>query len=135
MTLKIAEELIDNAFKFSAPNTPIQVTTTSKNDIFHLFVIDRGRGMTPEQINNLGAYMQFEMLNGEQQGVGLGLTIVKLLVELYGGHLAIESIIGQYTAVHVTLPIKSSKLPSTESNSNNNLGAFDSSLMTPASLD
>jgi two-component system, sensor histidine kinase and response regulator len=127
---KIAEELIDNAFKFSSPNTPVQVKTTCKNNIFHLFVIDRGRGMTPEQINSLGAYMQFEMPNGEQQGFGLGLTIVKLLVELYAGNLAIESIVGQYTAVHVTLPIQSS-----ESNTKNNLGAFDSSLMTPANLD
>jgi two-component system, sensor histidine kinase and response regulator len=108
---KIAEELIDNAFKFSLFSTPVQVKTSCKNNIFHLFVIDRSRGMTPEQIDNLGAYMQFPMVNIEQQGIGLGLTIVKLLVEIYGGNLAIESVRSQYTAMHVTLPTNFSKNP------------------------
>jgi two-component system sensor histidine kinase/response regulator len=103
---KIAEELIDNAFKFSLFSTPVQVKTSCKNNVFHLFVIDRSLGMTSEQLDDLGAYMQFAMPNIEQQGFGLGLTIVKLLVEIYGGHLAIESVFGQYTAVHVTLPTK-----------------------------
>jgi two-component system, sensor histidine kinase and response regulator len=105
---RIAEELIDNAFKFSAPDTPVQVTSSCKNNTFNLFIIDRGRGMSAEQINSLGAYMQFGISQSEKQGFGLGLTITKLLIELYGGNFSIESILGQYTAVHVTLPIGSS---------------------------
>jgi two-component system, sensor histidine kinase and response regulator len=128
---KIAEEVIDNAFKFSTPNTPIEITTSYKNDTFHLFVVDRGKGMTSEQIKNLGAYMQFGMPTVEQQGVGLGLAIVKLLAELYAGNLAIESIPDRYTAMHITLPISSL----TKSEDKANLDAFDSSLMTPASLE
>jgi DNA-binding response OmpR family regulator len=131
---RIAEELIDNAFKFSAPNTPVQVTTSCKNDLFHLFVVDRGRGMTVEQINSLGAYMQFDLSHSKKQGFGLGLTIGKLLVELYAGQIAIESIPGQYTAIHVILPTKSSQVLSTPE-SKVNLDAFDSSLMTPATLE
>jgi signal transduction histidine kinase len=106
---KIAEEIIDNAFKFSTPKTTIQVTTNCQNDIFHLFVIDRGQGMTPEQIANFGAYLQFEQSH-EQPGFGLGLTIAKLLIELHAGNLSIESTPGQYTAVHVTLPTKLANL-------------------------
>jgi two-component system, sensor histidine kinase and response regulator len=123
---KIAEEIIDNAFKFSTPNTPIEVTTSHKNDSFQLVVIDRGQGMTPEQINNLGAYMQFDISTGEQQGVGLGLAIVKLLIELYTGKLAIESLLGNYTAIRVTLPISSS----TKSEEKVNSDSADSNLMT-----
>jgi two-component system, sensor histidine kinase and response regulator len=114
---KIAEEVIDNAFKFSTPNTSVEITTSYKNDVFHLFVVDRGQGMTLKQINSLGAYMQFKISGGEKQGVGLGLAIVKLVVELYGGNLAIESLPGQYTAIRVTFPISSS----TESEENANL--------------
>ncbi|MGL5806490.1 MAG: hybrid sensor histidine kinase/response regulator [Xenococcaceae cyanobacterium] len=102
---KIAEEIIDNAFKFSKPKTPIQITTYCQNDVFHLFAIDRGQGMTPEQIANLGAYLQFEQ-SSEQPGFGLGLTIAKLLIELHAGNLSIESILGQHTAIHVTFPTK-----------------------------
>jgi two-component system, sensor histidine kinase and response regulator len=114
---KIAEEIIDNAFKFSTPNTSVEVTTSYNNNTFHLFVVDRGKGMTSEQINSLGAYMQFEMSGAEQQGVGLGLAIVKLLLELYQGNLAIESLPGKYTAIRVTLPINSSTKSEADSSS------------------
>ena len=101
---KIVEEIIDNAFKFSQPGTSVQVKSSHYDNAFHLFVIDRGRGMTIAQINQLGAYMQFERHMYEQQGSGLGLTIAKLMVELHGGNLSIESTPGKYTSLHVTFP-------------------------------
>jgi signal transduction histidine kinase len=61
--------------------------------------------MIAEQIANLGAYMQFERKNSLQPGSGLGLAIAKLLAELHGGELKIESIPGQQTIVHVILPV------------------------------
>jgi signal transduction histidine kinase len=104
---KIIEELLDNAFKFSQPGTPIQITSRLDQDKFMLCVIDQGCGMTSDQIANLGAYMQFEQKLSEQQesGAGLGLTIVKRLVELHGGRLVIHSIPCQQTTIRVVLPI------------------------------
>ena len=61
--------------------------------------------MTTAQVANLGAYMQFERKLYEQQGSGLGLTIVKRLVELHSGKLVIESIPEVETKVHIYLPI------------------------------
>ncbi|WP_234301150.1 hybrid sensor histidine kinase/response regulator [Sphaerospermopsis aphanizomenoides] len=43
---KIAEEIIDNAFKFSLPNTPVKIIGYNSDNYFHLFIIDYGRGMT-----------------------------------------------------------------------------------------
>lgn len=102
---KLVEELIDNAFKFSAPGTPVNIITEVNNNFFILTVSDRGRGMTAEQIASLGAYMQFERRLYEQQGSGLGLAIAKRLAELHGGTLVIESIYGEQTIVKVVLPI------------------------------
>jgi signal transduction histidine kinase len=102
---KLIEELIDNAFKFSQSGTTIQIRTHCEADSFHLFVIDNGRGMSAEQIANLGAYMQFERKMYAQDGSGLGLTIAQLLTQLHGGELRIESIPNQQTIVHVILPI------------------------------
>lgn len=102
---KIAEELINNAFKFSTSETPVQINTLFQDNTFQLFVIDRGRGMSAEQIANLGAYMQFERQSSSQQGSGLGLAIAKLLTELHGGEFKIESISGQQTIIHVILPV------------------------------
>ncbi|MUL36847.1 hybrid sensor histidine kinase/response regulator [Gloeocapsopsis dulcis] len=100
---KIVEELIDNAFKFSPPGTPVRIESILDRNMFILYVEDQGRGMTNEQIAKLGAYMQFER-KYEQQGIGLGLTIAKRLAELYGGELTIDSIPGK-TTVCVTLPM------------------------------
>jgi two-component system, sensor histidine kinase and response regulator len=102
---KLAEELIDNAFKFSTPGTPVQVSTLFQDNTFQLFIIDRGRGMSAEQIANLGAYIQFDRNSSSQKGSGLGLAIAKLLTELHGGEFKIESIPEQQTIVHVILPV------------------------------
>jgi DNA-binding response OmpR family regulator len=101
---KIVEEIIDNAFKFSEPNTPIKIIGSSYNNTFRLFIIDHGRGMTEEQINNVGAYIQFERKMYEQQGSGLGLLIAKTLVELHGGEFLIESIYEKQTIIRIVLP-------------------------------
>ncbi len=101
---KILDELLDNAFKFSDANTPIQVISKLHGDDFlTLYIVDRGRGMTSDQIHRLGAYMQFERDLYEQQGSGLGLVIAKRLAEIHGGGLTIESIPNQQTTVCVTL--------------------------------
>ncbi|MFO7322443.1 MAG: response regulator, partial [Chloroflexota bacterium] len=69
---KAVEEVVDNAFKFSNPGTPVQVTAGRDGSWYTIAVIDQGRGMTPEQINSIGAYMQFDRRFYEQQGSGLG---------------------------------------------------------------
>jgi len=101
---KIAEELVENAFKFSAEETPVRVVSRNENNHFTLEILDRGRGIGPEYIDKVGAYMQFDRKINEQQGTGLGLIIAKRLAELHGRKLIIESIPGQQTTVRVILP-------------------------------
>ncbi|MGB7443686.1 MAG: response regulator [Coleofasciculaceae cyanobacterium] len=103
---KLVEEIIDNAFKFSSAGTSVWITSSSQHDAFELIITDQGRGMTADQIDNLGAYLQFERKLYEQQGSGLGLSITKRLTELHGGQLMIESIPGKQTIVRVILPEK-----------------------------
>jgi signal transduction histidine kinase len=104
---KIVCELLDNAFKFSEPGTPVIVRSSVGPHGFTFSVIDRGHGMTPEQIANVGAYMQFERKFYEQQGSGLGLAIGSRLAEIHGGTLLIENTPGNGTTVTVTLPDRS----------------------------
>jgi signal transduction histidine kinase len=101
----IIQELIENAFKFSKKSTPVKIYDEIKNSTYHIFIINKGRGMTQEEIDQISAFMQFNRQKYEQQGAGLGLIIAKKIVELYGGNLNIKSVLNEQTTVEITLPI------------------------------
>lgn len=103
---KIIEELVDNACKFSGKGHPITIRARVDGENYLLSVTDVGRGMTPEQIQQIGAYMQFERRIYEQQGLGLGLVICRRLAEFHGGRLEIISQRGSGTTVQVWLPLR-----------------------------
>jgi two-component system, sensor histidine kinase and response regulator len=105
--IKLMEEVLDNAFKFSEDGQQVQVFGRRQEQSYHIDVLDMGRGMTPEQIVAIGAYMQFDRDRYEQQGGGLGLTIALRLAQLHDGQLLVRSIPGQETAVTVILPLAS----------------------------
>jgi len=102
---KLVEELLGNAFKFSEPGQFVKVNSSLRAGQFELTVVNQGRGMTPEQIADLGAYMQFERKSYEQQGAGLGLIIVRRIVDLYRGGFQISSQPNETTRIEVLLPI------------------------------
>jgi signal transduction histidine kinase len=102
---KIVDELTHNAFKFSNGGTQVVITMVPSDKELTLNIADRGRGMHPDHIRKLGAYMQFDRKQHEQQGLGLGLVISKRLTELHGGSLALESELGAGTTVVVKLPL------------------------------
>jgi len=103
--IKIVSELIQNAFKFSAPGTPVTVSFKPDGRIMVLTIADKGRGFDTDHIRKIGAYMQFERKFHEQQGLGLGLTISKRLAEVHGGSLNIESRKSEGALVTVKIPL------------------------------
>ena len=102
---KLVSELTHNAFKFSKPATPVNVTLAASTGTVVLTVSDRGRGMTADQITKIGAFMQFDRKTHEQQGLGIGLTIARQLAEIHGGALTVQSELGGGTTVTVKLPV------------------------------
>lgn len=104
---KMVEELVDNAFKFSEPGTMVEVSLCEEHHWALLRVTDHGRGMNPDQIHDIGAYMQFDRRLYEQQGSGLGLAIARRIAEIHGGHVQIESIPDQKTTITVSLRLDS----------------------------
>jgi len=103
---KIIEELVDNACKFSEPGTTITVTTSCQDNQFVIRIADRGKGLTPEQVTRMGEYMQFDRYLQEQQGVGLGFTLARRLIQLHRGTISIESKMGEGTTVIIQFPLK-----------------------------
>lgn len=103
--IKIVHELADNAIKFSEPGTTIEIEAAENGDFYEIRIRNLGHGMTGEQIEAVGAYLQFDRWLYEQQGMGLGLAISRRLTELVGGSFHIESTPGENTTVLIRLPL------------------------------
>lgn len=100
---KVVEELVDNAFKFSQPGTPVTISTETQGNKFILKIIDHGHGMTAEQIEQLSTTIQVRQELYEQKSFGLGFIIAQRLVELQKGEIAIESEPNKGTTISVYL--------------------------------
>ena len=104
---RVLINLMANAVKFSKAGTQVTVhcQLTADRDLV-IAVEDHGIGMTPHDIPI--AMVPFQQIdNGLQrryEGTGLGLPIAKHLVEMHGGRLTIESVLGQGTTVTILLP-------------------------------
>jgi signal transduction histidine kinase len=98
----IAEELTDNACKFSRKETAITVHFSPEGI---LTVTDTGRGMSPEEIAQVGSFQQFDRKKQEQQGLGLGLALVQKLTARCGGEFSIESRPAEGTTVKVAFKL------------------------------
>ncbi len=102
--LMITQALLDNAFKYSRPGSPVYLQTTADVAQVTLVISDQGCGMSPEQIAQAGAPAPLEQVLLAQHGCGLGLAIARRLIELYRGTFQIYSEPGQGTTVAVGLP-------------------------------
>ena len=103
---RVALNLVSNAVKYSAKGTAIVLRVERCRDQAVLTVQDHGVGMSGEDLKL--AFQSFGRGHGAHrmaQGTGLGLPIVKQIVEAHGGTIAIQSQPGEGTAVTVALPI------------------------------
>jgi two-component system, sensor histidine kinase and response regulator len=101
---EILDELMDNAFKFSPAGSPVEVHVVREEASIRIRVADHGQGMRLEDIRRIGGYLQFDRRLFEQQGSGLGLVIVKRIIDLAHGEFVLTSVLEQGTAVDVRLP-------------------------------
>ena len=101
---RVMRELVENAFKFSEKNSAVEVSSAARDGMFQIEIVNSGVGLSADQIQRVGANLQFDRRLQEQQGSGLGLSIARRLAELYGGKLIIQSNPGERTVVSVELP-------------------------------
>ena len=123
---KIIYNLVSNAIKFTPDGGHIQINLTKKNGItpekdeIHLFVKDNGIGIDEENLKNI--FNRFYQIDGStkrtQEGTGIGLSLVKELVELQGGTIKVESKVSSGTSFEIILPLLSHPI---SSNSPNNI--------------
>lgn len=108
--VEVFENLISNAAKFMGeqPEPLVEVGAETKDGTIMCFVHDNGMGIDPRHKDKL--FGLFERLNTVIEGTGLGLALVKRIVEVHGGRIWAESEgVGKGTCFWFTLPGKSSE--------------------------
>jgi len=89
--LQVMQNLLDNALKYMGeqPNPRIEIGWRDAPDEIHLFVRDNGIGIEAEQQEKI--FGLFEKLDPRAQGYGVGLALVKRIIEVHGGRVWVES--------------------------------------------
>jgi PAS domain S-box-containing protein len=101
--LQVFENLIGNAVKFTEPGGAITVGAASRGDEVRFWVTDTGAGVAEEDVPHL--FDRFwQARNVSRVGAGLGLPIVKGIVEAHRGKVWVESALGRGTTIFFTIP-------------------------------
>lgn len=80
-----------NDAAYKTPGSEILITWEHQTDSGTLTIENQGPGLTPEHINSIDSFKQFERKKREQQGLGLGLFIARELARHNGGGVDIQS--------------------------------------------
>jgi PAS domain S-box-containing protein len=101
---RIMVNLLSNALKYSAAESPVHVCATHADDMVVLTVTDQGIGIPAEALPHLFERFYRVPSDRKAEGLGLGLYITRLLVEAHGGQISVESVYGHGSTFRVSLP-------------------------------
>lgn len=100
-------ELMDNAIKFTPPGGSVSITVQKEADFAVLKVKDTGIGISQERLSEI--FEPYHQLDGSSTrrygGIGLGLALVKKIIEAHGSEVEVISALDQGTSITFQLPI------------------------------
>lgn len=96
----IFDNLMSNAIRFTPDGGAVRLEAEEGSDKVQFLVRDSGRGIEAERLPTI-----FGRFNASTEGTGLGLALVRRLVETLGGQISVESRLGHGTTFRFTLPI------------------------------
>jgi len=105
---QVVVNLVSNAIKFTPPDGRVDVSAELRNGVVEVAVADTGTGIAVEDLDRI--FEEFEQGRSEAgtllEGTGLGLPLSRRFVELHGGRLWAESVVGAGSTFHFTLPVE-----------------------------
>lgn len=97
--------LMSNAFKYTADNGKIHLVCSCDDSQLIFSVEDTGQGIAVEDLGNIfDRFYQVDKIH--PNGSGIGLSLAKAFIELHGGSINVESILGKGSKFTVTLPVR-----------------------------
>ncbi|MBI2074298.1 MAG: GAF domain-containing sensor histidine kinase [Candidatus Levybacteria bacterium] len=100
---QVVNSVLENAAKYSSPDTEILAVITSKSRYFCIFITDKGKGIPMQEITKVfeGFYKGED---SSEEGMGLGLYLAKDIVTRHHGRIKIHSVLNKGTTVEIHLP-------------------------------
>ncbi len=104
---RVMNNLVGNAIKYSPEGSEVDVVVQAQNGQIKVSVTDTGRGIDKDELSHIFEkfYRGRGPSMGEVRGTGLGLSLVKLIVESHGGEVGVESEPGEGSTFSFTLPV------------------------------
>jgi len=104
---QVMKNIISNAIKYSPSGGLIKVSGEVSDDCYLVTVKDQGLGMTAEQVEKIfDKFYRADASNTAIEGTGLGMSIVKHIIESHGGKIFVKSEPEKGTSVEFTVPLK-----------------------------
>ncbi|MEE9591370.1 MAG: HAMP domain-containing sensor histidine kinase, partial [Thermodesulfobacteriota bacterium] len=98
--------LVENAVKYNRRDGSVDISFNTADNWVNIAVSDTGIGMAEDDINKIfDRFYRVDKSRSETTGAGLGLSIVKAIVDAHGGKLDVESELGKGSRFTVNLPI------------------------------
>lgn len=103
---RLITNLVENAFKYSPKNSPVHLNISSNTKEACLSVQDQGIGISKEDQQKIwNRFYQADTSRGNDEGSGLGLSMVKQIAELHGGFMTLDSSPGCGSTFTLHLPL------------------------------
>jgi signal transduction histidine kinase len=105
---QVIQNLITNAMKASETGGEILVAATLQNECIKVEVRDNGQGISKDDLPHIfEPYYRAQSVAEKYEGLGLGLTLSKRIIELHGGEIWVESELGEGSTFTFTIPVTS----------------------------
>ncbi len=103
---QVITNLVDNAIKYGDENQTVLLVCTKEVNRIHISITNKGEGIPPEELPNIfnRFYRVENSRNRKTGGIGLGLSVVKSIVEWHDGNITVHSIPNGETTFIVSLP-------------------------------
>jgi two-component system sensor histidine kinase BaeS len=103
---RVMTNLIDNALRHTPAGGTVRILASGTPEAVQVEVADNGEGIHPEDLHHIfdRFYRGEKSRSRATGGSGLGMAIAKGIVEAHGGHIRVESTVGQGTSVLLNLP-------------------------------
>ena len=112
--MQLFQNLLGNAIKYmDKAQGEIKIGALEENGFWKFSISDNGPGIEEQHFERIFKMFQALSVKEEVEGTGVGLTVAKKIVDLYGGKIWVESVVGQGSTFFFTLPKQEQKQETT----------------------